>query len=227
MRSDKQLAIQLRHQHKSYNEISKTLNIPKSTLSCWFSKLEWSKNFTTILFHQNNSSEKHRKQIQYLAKINRERWLRVHLGYQQQAKADFNNLKNNKLFLAGLMLYWGEGDSKIENSIVRLANTDPQMIRIFVLFLERICKIPKSDIKLAMVLYRDLDETSCKDFWSKMSIIPLNQFIKTQFIIGKHPTRRLDHGICTVYVTKRELKEKIFTWLHLYQQELYIKNEFN
>ena len=40
MRLDKQTAFKLRLQGKSYNEISKALGIPKSTLSDWFRSFE-------------------------------------------------------------------------------------------------------------------------------------------------------------------------------------------
>lgn len=114
----------------------------------------------------------------------------------------------------------GEGDSKIENCNVRLTNTDPMMIKIFSRFLRMVCKIPREKIRVAMILYPDLKEDVCKKFWCDASEIPENQFIKTQIIKGKHPTRRLNNGICIVYVSSRQLKEKIYTWIKLSQEML-------
>ncbi|MDP2934621.1 MAG: hypothetical protein Q8N59_02560, partial [bacterium] len=141
-------------------------------------------------------------------------------GFRDQAKKEFKKLKKNPLFVAGLMLYWGEGDGKIENSLVRLANTDPKMIQIFIKFLLRVCCTSVEKIKISITLYPDLSEKECKKFWIKTLKIPGSQFFKTQYIQGKHPTKRLSHGICSLVVCSRGLKEKIFTWLNLYKEEL-------
>lgn len=108
----------------------------------------------------------------------------------------------------------------MKNGLVRLSNTDPEMIRLFVDFLRCGCKISRKDIKAKLILYPDLDKEVSKKYWSRNTQIPLSQFQKTQFIYGKHPTRRLKYGICDVYVCSRGLKEKIFVWLDLFQKEL-------
>jgi len=118
------------------------------------------------------------------------------------------------------MLYWAEGDSKIENCSVRLTNTDPQMIRIFTHFLRKICGVPNERMRVYIILYPDLNEKTCRNYWSTISGIPYNQFIKTQFIKGRHPTKRLAYGICMINVGSRQLKEKIYVWLKLFQTDL-------
>ena len=145
-------------------------------------------------------------------------WERWREKARQSARKDFNTLRRNSLFVAGIMLYWGEGDSNIQNGSVRLVNTDPEMIRIFSLFLQKICKVPKEKIKIQLTLYPDLMDDRCRIFWSRAINVPIDQFIKTQYIKGRHPTKRLKYGICLMYVSSRELKEKIFVWLKLYQQ---------
>jgi hypothetical protein len=218
MRNDKHLAIELRRRNKSYNKISKELGVPKSTLSKWFSKIGWSQNIKNELARKANYVAK--KRLRLINKTRRVMWERWREKARQQAKKEFPYLKRNHLFLAGLMLYWGEGDSKVENSLVRLSNTDSEMIRIFSLFLQNSCKVPRDKIKATLILYPDLNENKCKDFWSKSSGIPKNKFYKTQVIYGRHPTKRLSYGICNIYVASRELKEKVLVWIKLYQQEL-------
>jgi hypothetical protein len=155
-----------------------------------------------------------------MAQANKKRWALWRKQYQENAKQEFPRLKTNPLFLAGLMLYWGEGDSKMENSMVRLSNIDPKMIRIFSLFLLNICRIPRDKIKVTLILHHDLKEKLCKDFWTKTTGISENQFYKTQFIRGRHPKKRISHGICNIYVASRGLKEKVFIWIKLYQKQL-------
>jgi len=218
MRNDRHLAIKLRKKGASYNKICKELDIPKSTMCYWFRDLKWSKIIKKKLTEK--AQQQATKRLRAAIKAQKKRWENQRKQYRKDAKKEFPILKLNPLFLAGLMLYWGEGDSKIENCMVRISNTDPNMIKIFSRFLQKICRVPKEKIKIALILYPDLNEKNCKIFWSKYSGIPIKRSGKTQFIHGKHPTKRLSYGICNICLASRELKEKLFVWLKLYQQEL-------
>jgi len=218
MHNIKSSAFRLRKQGKSYNEISQKLKVSKGLLSYWFKKLDWSDKIKKRLIIERKQKDQER--IEMMCQKNKERWEQWREEARQEAKKEFLKLKKNPLFITGLMLYWGEGDSKIENSIVRLANTNPEMIRIFSKFLQKICNIPLEKIKISLVLYPDLDKNECKTFWSKASGVPQTQFAKIQFIKGYHPTKRLLKGICNIIVCSRALKEKIFVWLKLYQDKL-------
>jgi len=218
MRNDKHLAFELRKKGKSYQEIQKELKIPKSTMHYWFRDLDWSQTIKQQLIER--ALRLSTKRMRAIAKAQKKRWHEWRVQHRKEAANTFGELKPNPLFLAGLMLYWGEGDSNLKNGCVRLANTDPKMISIFSYFLQNVCLIPRDKIKIYMILYPDLNEASCKKFWGNASRIPQNQFQKTQFIQGRHPTKRLSHGICTVNVCSRGLKEKIFVWLNLCQKEL-------
>ena len=218
MRNDQHLATKLRKKGVCYNKISRELGIPKSTLCYWFKNKLWSQEIKKELSRKALYIAK--KRLRLINKARIEKWKRWREEHRQIARKEFSCLKKDPLFLAGLMLYWGEGDSKMENGLVRLSNTDSEMIRLFVGFLHRCCGVPREKIKAKLILYPDLNEEIGKKYWSKNAQIPSRQFRKTQFIYGKHPTRRLAHGICDVYVCSRGLKEKIFTWLKLYQQEL-------
>lgn len=213
MRNDRHLAINLRRKGKSYNEIRKELGIPKSTLNSWFQGLRWSQ------FVKKNLSEKalrlSTKRMRKIAKANKERWLKWRKQYRDEAVKEFPQLKSNPLFTAGLMLYWGEGDGNLKND-TRLSNIDPRMITLFNKFLLNICKVSKDDIFLSLTIYPDLSDNKCKIFWSNKTGISQNQFNKTQIIYGKHPTKRLENGICTIRVRRsRGLKEKIVIWINL------------
>lgn len=217
MRNDKHLAVKLRRRGKSYNKISKELGIPKSTLSGWFSNIDWSVGVKKELIRKAKYVA--RKRLVLVNKQRRLMWEAWREKARKQARKDFLKLKLNPLFIAGIMIYWGEGDSNIANCVVRMSNTNPEMIRLFSLFLQKICSVPEEKIKVAMILYPDLEEATCKKFWSLASDIPENQFIKTQFIKGKHPTKRLTNGICIIYINSRQLKEKIFVWINLFCRE--------
>lgn len=210
-------AISLRKDGLSYLEISKKLQIPKTTLSSWFKDKKWSVSIKEKL------TKKARKnavsKLRAMSKANKARFENAREGYRTEAKRLFEELTQSQLFLAGLMIYWGEGDSKIENCLVRISNTDWRMVKVFTEFLIKICAVPEEKIKAMLILYPDLDEQICKNFWAKQIGIAPKMFYKTQCIRGKHPTARLKNGICCVNVNSRELKEKILIWIGLYYKK--------
>lgn len=213
MRKDHDLAEKLRRQGKSYGQISSETGISKSTLSIWFRNKFWADEIKNKLVSQNR--EIAIKKIKLMAAANKEKWDKKHREWQEEAKNEFPGLKDNPLFLAGLMLYWGEGDKTLKNCVVKLANSDPAMIRLFTLFLQKVLNVPNEKIRANLLLYPDLVDSVQKNFWSKTTGIPMSQFRKSVFIRGRHPTRRLSYGVCNVMVGSRELKEKITVWIDL------------
>jgi hypothetical protein len=215
MRKDKEKAFELRRQGKSYKMIGAELGIPLATLSGWFKHEPWSYEIKNKLSSQVSFSNP--EKIKLMVKATREKWNRIHKEWQQEAIDEFPQLKNNILFLAGLMLYWGEGDRSLKNGLVRLANSDPGMIKIFYLFLSKNLQISPDKIHAWLLLYPDLIDAVQKNFWSMATGINPYQFKKSIVIRGKHPTKRLSYGVCTIFVHSRKLKEKIIKWLELYQ----------
>jgi len=217
MRNDKHIALKLRKEGKSYKKISAELDIPKSTLSEWFSGKSWSTEIKNELARKANFiSGKRLDRYNIERKVLREKQREK---ARQDAKKEFIELSTNPLFIAGIMLYWGEGDSKLENGLVRLSNTNPNIMRIFTLFLIKICKIPTERIKSWVLLYHDLNEKKCLEFWSNATGLQLSQFTKPTYIQGRHPTKRLSYGICQVTCTNRLAKEKIAVWIDLFQAQ--------
>ena len=217
MRNDRHLALALRRKGASYKKIEQQLGIPRSTLSGWFSSLNWSQDLKKELTRRSNyvTHNKFRKLVKRRMKM----WEAWREEARQEARRDFPRLLKDPLFVAGIMLYWGEGDSKISNSSVRLSNTDPKMMELFTRFLVDICQAPLENLRCAMNLYPDLDERTCLDFWADATQIPATQFTKTQFMQGRHPTKRLSHGICQTRYGSRQLKEKIFVWIDLFYRD--------
>ena len=217
MRIDRHLAINLRKAGKSYNDISRELNISKSTIHYWFKNNPWSEEIKRDLIRK--AQIKSLGNLRVMAVSSKLKWNKLHEQYRIKAKEEFVYLKNNSLFTAGLMLYWGEGDKSFKNSSVRMCNSDPEIIRIFYLFLSKILSVPSEKIAFRLTLYPDLKEGYYNALWSKMLAVPLLHFRKAAVIQGRHPTKRLSYGVCSVEVYNRELKEKIFAWLKLYQQD--------
>jgi hypothetical protein len=144
-----------------------------------------------------------------------QRWERVHKKTIDEACEKFYRYISDPIFVSGISLYWGEGDSKPKNPL-RLSNTDGRMIAIYVTFLRNIVGIADRKIRLGLILYPDLIDADCQEFWSTKTGLPRENFMKTQYIAGRHPTKRLLHGICMVVVNSRAAKLTVLTWIDIF-----------
>lgn len=208
MRSDKGKAFVLRRSGKSYREITVELGVAKSTLSEWFKGVDFSEAIRAEL-----TKKAVKKSTKHITELNRVRGIALGVHYEMAEKEALKEMKlfrNVPLFTTALALYWGEGDKMSKNQI-RITNTDPRMLRIFVAFLDKFCGIQREKIRLALFRYPDLSEQKCKRYWSRE--LGITTFHKTQVLPSRQKTKRLPHGICTVVVSNTFLKKKIDTWI--------------
>ncbi|MEK7604335.1 MAG: hypothetical protein AAB442_00850 [Patescibacteria group bacterium] len=217
MRKDKQKALELRRQGKSYNEIITSLRIPKGTLSGWLADVDWSKEVRRRL--EQSAQVKSTVRILELNELRGVNLAKAYDEARAEARAEFEMHKYNPLFIAGVALYWGEGD-KLTKYSTKLANTDPHLIRLYVFFLKNVCRIPEGKIKAHVLIYPDLDEEKCRLYWSSRSHIDLAHFTKCSVIQGKEKVRRLKYGVCLVGVSSTYFKVKLLEWLRLLPIEL-------
>lgn len=213
----------MRRDGLSYRQIRAKLKIPTSTLSGWFKDMDWSKTLKDRL--AKASSESGTVRLNELNKIRGERLRRAYQAAAEEAREEFEILKYNPAFIAGIMLYWGEGD-KLSGQNVKLTNTDPEMIKLFVFFLTQVLGVPKSRVRGHILLYPDLDDWLSRAYWVKASGLSREHFTKSTVIQGKHKTRRLSFGICMITVSSAYLKVKILEWLKLMPLELMNKGYY-
>jgi transcriptional regulator with XRE-family HTH domain len=208
MRTDKEIAFNLRKQGKSYKEIHRELGMSMSTLSNWFYNVDFSEDIRRVV-----TAQAQLKSTERLRVLNRARGDLLRAHYEQaeiEALQELNDHINNPLFVSAIAAYWGEGD-KSRGSLVRLANTDPQMIKLFMNFLLTICSVPKDKLRLALYIYEDLDDIECRNYWSKHT--GLEHFHKTMVLPSRHKTKKLPYGTCTILVANTYLKKKLLFWI--------------
>jgi len=210
MRHDQEKAFELRKLGKTYREIEKILIISRSTLCDWFKDKEWSKHI------KKTNTEKHiRISTEHLNKMNEGRRIMLEKKYrkvEEEAKNEFEINKINPLFMAGLMLYAGEGD-RLDKGTIRLANIDFNLHKVFIKFCENFLNIDKNNIKISILLYPDLDINTCIKKWSHELTIPEKNFYKPQIIKGKLKSRKLHFGVGTTIILNSFLKRKLLFWI--------------
>lgn len=222
MRNDKEKATFLRHSGKSYRQIQEEMSVPRSTLSAWFGGQDWSQKIRARL-----SADQLKASAVRMRELDRVRGANLKMIYEEarsEAREEFEKLKYHPLFVSGLMLYWGEG-TKNPRTPAKIANTDPVLLSLYMLFLTGICRVPIAKIKAHVLIYPDLDEKTCRAYWSKKTGIPWTNFTKSVTIKGRHPSRRLNWGVCIIHVSSLYFKQKMLEWLRILPSEL-MKREY-
>ncbi|MDZ4205619.1 MAG: hypothetical protein U1C12_00130 [Patescibacteria group bacterium] len=217
MRNDKNKATALRKEGWSYRRLMKELGIPRATLSDWFGNKEWSKEIKNTLNKKNLEASSTR--MIRLDKIRGDNLERMYEQAREDAKKDFEKLKHDPLFVAGVITYWGEGDKASSNGF-RITNSDPLLVKIFLVFLRKICGNDEERIRAWILIYPDLNKNECEQYWSKTLGLSQKNFTKTITIQGRHKTKRVTHGICTISYSSRFLKQKMLIWMGLLAEDL-------
>jgi hypothetical protein len=96
-------------------------------------------------------------------------------------------LSERDLLIAGTALYAGEG-SKTDGAVV-FANTDPAMVRLFLVWLRGCFRIDESRLRVRVYLHDGLDLEVATAFWSSVTGIPAEQFGKA-YRAAADPSRR-------------------------------------
>jgi transposase len=203
---DREKALVLRKQGKSYSQIKKILGLSKGTLSVWLRKYPLSKQCIRELRDWNEQRiEKYRETMR------KKRQTRLDRTYDEQKKIVLP-LTKREFFIAGLMLYWGEG-KKSKPTALSISNTDPSVIKFFIKWLNNCLLVPKEKIKIQLHLYNDMKVKKEIRYWSQTLKLPLKQFNRPY--IKETSCQRINHkgtfghGTCNAEINSVLLAEKI------------------
>lgn len=127
---------------------------------------------------------------------------------------------DNELKISGIMLYWGEG-AKTENT-VKFANSDPEMIKVFLNFLRKICGVQEERLKALIHIYPDHNEKELKLFWSKLTNIPTERFYRSHVHEGRVGTykNKSRWGTIAINYSDKKLLNILLSWIDQYKKEL-------
>ncbi|MBI2674338.1 MAG: hypothetical protein HYX22_01190 [Candidatus Yanofskybacteria bacterium] len=224
MRNDKFKAYKLRMAGRSYTEINRLLNVPKSTLSGWFSTLDIPPEAKERI-----SKRVYEKSVLALVKRNKQQTEQAQIRARETralAIKEVGSLSNRDLFIAGISLYWAEGHKKpiYLNGKVRthhpisLTNSDPKMVALFMRFLREVCSVKDDKISVGIRFFEHQDPVYLLDFWQKIVRIPSSRFqkvLQTISISSKRirPFNSLPFGVVQIRVGDTPLFHKIMGWI--------------
>lgn len=191
---ERERAIELRRKGHTYSEILKEVPVAKSSLSLWLGEVGLTKRqkqriTDKKLAAMRRGGEARRQQrIDSTAKI-----------YAESSRA-VGLLTRREQWLIGTALYWAEGGKEKEwrpsGSMVDFSNSDPQMARLFIRWLESVCRVRREDIRVSIYIHETskyrLPEVIAH--WSKWTDFPKSEFRYVYFKKNKPKTKRKNIG---------------------------------
>lgn len=131
--------------------------------------------------------------------------------------------KDKRLKIAGIFLYWAEGAKLSEkNCGIDFANSNPEMIRIFVKFLREICGVDRKKLRVYLYCYSDQSIEILLNYWYKLTNIPKNQFskpyIRNDFLPEK--SGKMKYGMVHIRYADKKLLYQIDNWIKEYCKKI-------
>ena len=217
---DRRKAFELRKQGKSYSQIKKELGMSKSTLSQWLRKYPLTKEQIDSL--RGKSEVRIEKYRETMRRKREERFDK----YYNEEKALWLPLSKRELFIAGLFLYWGEGN-KSQRNMLSINNTDPAVIQFALFWVIKSLNVQKSDVRLQLHLYSDMDIDKELVYWCNVLKVKKHQFNKPYIKQSKRADidqKGFGHGTCGIQIGNTVLKERILALIQAMGD--YVRNKF-
>ena len=210
-------AIELRKEGLTYNEILARLPVAKSTLSDWLHSAGMAK------FQNQRLTAKKLEAIGKGGAAKKAQRIAATEKIMAAAIKDIGMITRRELWLMGVMLYWAEGSKEKEyrpGGKMQFTNTDPDMIRLFLLWLKEICHKTFNDLVISVYihhLHRERTE-EILTFWTDAINGPKGVIAHVYYKKGNPKTIRRNtgtsyHGTLSVYVKSgSSLNRQIAGW---------------
>jgi transposase-like protein len=198
-----------REEGRSVKEIERLLGVSRSTASVWVRDIPLTAAQRAALKRRNPI---HSGQLRGAA-VNAERGRSRRLGYQEQGRLRAKSA--NALYVAGCMLYWAEGDKG--RHAVRLANSDPAVIRHFAKFLRVEFGVIDEQFRITCNLFADhaCRQREIEDFW--LATLRLQRSCLCASFVNRYSRHsqkkrknKLPYGTCRIAVHSTEIVQTIY-----------------
>jgi len=213
----KEKAISLRRQGKTYSEILSVVPVAKSTLSIWLQSVDLSKKQKQRITKEKLEGAKRGGIAKRKQRIEKQNSILI------KAKAEISSISKKELFLIGIILYWAEGSKEKEyhpGSQLRFANGDHNMIKLFLYWLKEV-GVVKDRISFDIYIH-DNNKYRIQEvirYWSNHTGFPEQSF-KVYFKKNVIKTKRRNihpdtyFGVARIYVKESSyLVRKIDGWV--------------
>ena len=199
--AERERAREMRREGASYNEIAKALRVSKSSVSLWVRDLPHQQKLLLSDDPRRAGAER------YFAR--RRRAVFIERQNEKLAWAnEIGELTDRELLIAGAVAYWAEGGkSKPHRPSESMAfiNSDPNMIRLFLAWLE-LLGVEPGGLRFRVSIHESADVRAAELFWAdvvgtstKFSRATLKRHNPTTV---RHNTGETYHGCLVIRVLK-------------------------
>lgn len=208
----KKTARKLRQKGLSVRTIQKELQVSKSSISLWTRDIVLTEKQLEVLFLNKKTGIRKASIIAARNKIKRRKEITQTL--LKEGELEIGKLSKRDKFIAGLALYFAEGDKTDKN--VAFTNTDPRAIKFMCMWFRIFCKIAEDKFRCYLYIHDDLNELDAKRYWSLITKIPLSQFRKSYIVKNRlNRLRKTKHkyGVLRITISNVSLLRKIMGWI--------------
>jgi IS30 family transposase len=141
---------------------------------------------------------------------------------RQAASFSLKKLENENersLKVAGVMLYWAEGSKWDGEKIVDFANSDKDMIQLFLRFLREICGIEEKKLRVFCYFHKGQNVKRNMRYWSRITGVPLSRFSKPYIRLdsGEKKIDKMPYGMVHIRYGDKKLLCQIREWIEEYK----------
>ncbi len=210
----KDRALQYSKEGYSYSMISQKIGVSKSTLSNWLNEIPFSPNKELLkrmgFAKLKSASFKHNQKRAEIKEM------------RELARLELGSRTKRDLWFLGIGLYLGEGAKSYE--LVRISNSDPEVIKIAIKWFKEICGLKNENFSPMIHAYPDNNIKKTIEYWSKITGIRKEQFAKTQVDIRDNKViikrKSLPFGTMHLHIRSngkkefgRRLHRRIMGWI--------------
>ncbi|MBU2101274.1 hypothetical protein KKH05_00935 [Patescibacteria group bacterium] len=163
----------LRKKGSSLNEIYKSLGVSKGTLSIWLRDVK----ITDLA--KRKIIKKIRAGRYKSAELRKKKTAAIVQGYRNKALQEYESIHLDKRIskLLCALIYYCEGN-KNPRSGIRFTNSDPELMKSFLHLLRNSFELDEAKFRVCVHLHEYHDAAKQKQFWSNITEIQLDRFIK-------------------------------------------------
>ena len=130
------------------------------------------------------------------------------------------NKNDKQLKLIGVAIYWAEGYKSEKAVCVDLANSDPDMIRVFMKFLRNVCGIDEKKLRVLLYCHDQQKIPELIAYWSRLTKISPKFFTKPY--VPKRSSssnhREMSYGLIHVRYYDKKLLQLLLSWIEEYKK---------
>jgi transcriptional regulator with XRE-family HTH domain len=161
----------------SYNEIMAEIPVAKSTLSSWLNQIQLTtdqqKRISQLWIEKiRRHNKKHN-----LGEWNRKKRQEEITAIRVRAKKRIGALTRREFQIAGIMLYWAEGSKSGDG--IQICNADPLLMIFMMHWFRTFFPLTEDRFYGSIHYHEGQNEQEIKEFWSKLTKVPLQQFNKS------------------------------------------------